>query len=110
MSTEQYFRFARGQKWTGRISPDADQVLTDVTGQTLVLRISKKPGATPLKTLSATIVDADDGIFTFSMSAAETALFTEGKYYWDIWRMDSTFETPIATGIIECYQAVYVPS
>lgn len=81
----------------------------NTTGWTIVLTVRRvrSAGAPTLLTKQADAVNAAEGTWAFAFSAADLTL-APGMYFFDIWRTDSGFETPLTEGTFEVQPGVRV--
>lgn len=70
-----------------------------ITGWTLALTVADGSGATVIAK-TPTISDGPNGIFTFTISHADTLALGVGQYPYDVSRTDTGSDTVLLTGTI----------
>lgn len=75
--------------------------VTDITGWTFLLTVSKQANSSTGKVLQATptVTTAAAGVFGVSLSSIVTAALAPGQYFWDVWRNDAGQERMLACGV-----------
>ena len=87
--------FVRGDTWTNKFAfTDESNVAIDITDNVYFLTLKANPEATDLQadaqaTVTATGADAVAGIVYLTLSSAQTAALSPGKYYYDLQQIDS---------------------
>ena len=56
----------------------------NITSYTVEMQVKTRPGGTLIATLTTSITDAANGIFTIALTAAETRALTAGVYRYDL--------------------------
>lgn len=84
--------------------------LTDITGWTISFRVKiDHSDSTPLLTVNATLTTPSVGVYTCSITSAQTAALSAGKYAFDVWRTDAGSEAILAIGNMIVKGSVRVP-
>lgn len=112
MAASGQFSCFSGEAVVLTFSPGED---TSISGWTLVftVRARRDPDLDTLLTKSTTastitITDAAAGVFTLTLTAAQTLALGPGRYAFDVWRTDSGSEKPLILGTFTVEQAVRV--
>lgn len=71
--------------------------VVNISGWTLVFSL-RVIGAAVLLQVSGAVTDAAGGVFTVSLTKAQTAALSRGTYDFDIWRTDSGSESRLVYG------------
>jgi hypothetical protein len=79
---------------------------TDITGWTLLSTVKDELGGTTQFNPTVSATDYGRGVFTVSLSRAQTSALTPGDYVWDVRRTDSGKNAVLAHGEITVKQAV----
>lgn len=97
MAVNQNFELFRGEDGELTVTMDPE---TDITGWTITffVKTAEEASGDPLLEVAATITDAEAGVFTVALTAAQTAGLDAGKYRYDIWRLGSGVNTLLTWG------------
>ena len=102
MATLQNLTLFRGEDLTLTFTMDPAQA---ITGWALAFYVRARPeyGAAPLVTRTTaaggvTITDGPGGVFSVTVPAATTLALPISRYRFDVWRVDSGYETVLAYG------------
>lgn len=84
--------------------------LTDISGWTISFELkSQATDTTALLTIAASLTTPTLGLFTVTVSAAQTLTLLAGQYVYDVWRTDTGFADALALGSFAMKSSVRVP-
>lgn len=84
----------RGQRKSFTLTMDP---VVNITGWTIVMRFAtRRRNKQAFLQLSMTVTDGPNGVATATLTAAQTMAMNEGPIYCDVWRTDTSNETPLA--------------
>jgi hypothetical protein len=75
-----------------------DRDLEDITGWTMEFRLALAEGGTSVLALAMTIPQPDQGLTQLVVTAANTLSLEPFVYWYEVWRIDTGFETRVAFG------------
>lgn len=116
MSVSANLKCPAGQNITFQVSPDPSTPLTDITGWTFAFTIYDWNYVTKAQATSAgrqiAITDGPNGVLQVTLTNSQTNL-PSGRYYFDLFRVDSGFEDCLTRGYFyierSAYQATIPP-
>lgn len=82
----------------------------NINGWTLVFTVKvNEMDAPAILSVPGVVTSGPAGTFTVSLSAANTTLLPPNQYVWDVWRIDSGSEVPLALGKLNVRDTARVP-
>lgn len=85
--------------------------VVNITGWTIVLTIKRLPTDSPaVLSVNGVVPTGTDGVYTVSLTAAQTAALGVGDYHCDVWRTNSGAKTELAIGFFSVLQPVRTPA